>query len=474
MLTDAPMNPLQLCSLPSSRRALGVALLAAAVVCARSSNAHAQMWRLDAELTGETNDALTVDGLALTSGPSAQASGSFVLNIPSGSTIVSAALYTVIRLRRDMTAASIPGNLRLGGVSILNDGAGALGTPGVIAAARCFDTSLCMYTHRFDVTSIVTSVYAATAALPQFPVPMQETGDAATGMMGPGDGFAFVGHTLVVRYRNTRIMARKRFFGVWYGAADQLAEMLLVGGSPPVESATCPAVPALVPARAEGVTVSASIAGLENSCGEDNLLSFQRGAGRPLSMAGVGGADDAVPAVPIPNCMTLGRPVDLRALYTAGSFGGATGAATSSSDLLTGAPVELDGDLLFREPSPPRMSDELYTLSFAPSSVQFVRNAANGPPKVLSVLVMQYPPMTADSDGDGHTDIIEGICSRIDTDGDSNQREDWDDPDSDNDCIRDALENNTDRVMPAPISLSDMACASGTPSTPFCQRTSGA
>ncbi|MFO0558910.1 MAG: hypothetical protein U0269_12905 [Polyangiales bacterium] len=469
------MNSSRLFALRPLKRAPGgvlFALFAALAVTARASDAEAQPWRFDGVLSGETNDALTVDGLALASGPSSQATGNFQLSIPPGSTIVSAALYTVLRFRRDLLPASIPGNLRLGGVSILNDGGPTLGSSSVGAAARCFDANLCMYTHRFDVTSVVSSVYGTSVALPMLTVALQETGDSGTTATGAGEAFSFAGHTLVVRYQNSRILARKRFLGVWYGAADQLAEMLLVAGNAPPEQALCPAGGATVAARAEGVTFSASIAGLENGCGENNLLLFQRGAGPLFTFNGVGGADDGPLGMP-PDCASPMRPVDFRALYTAGSFGGATGAGTSASDVLTGAPIELDGDFLLREPSPPRMSDELYSLMVVPSSVQFVRNAAMGPPKVLSVAVLQYPPARADSDGDGHTDLAEGICARVDTDRDSNQREDWDDTDSDNDCIRDALESAADRVVRAPIALSDQACASGSPSTPFCQLSSG-
>lgn len=457
----------------SSRFALATgALLLAAL--ARSGEARAQLWQLDTAVSGETNDAIAVDGLALSSGPMTAAMGQFQLSVPAGSTVVAATLYTVVRFRRDLLAASLPGNLRIAGVSILNDGGPPVGAPAVLAGARCWAGSVCLYTHRFDVTAQVRAALTnASATLPMFAVPFQELGDSPMMVGGVGDVFSFQGHTLVVRYSNSRTMARKRFFGVWWGVADESAESLAFGGLPAPERSTCPMIPAPVMARDENVTLSVSVAGLENLCGEDNVLNVQRLSGRIVSMTGIGGADDAVPAAPNPNCANLGRSVDFRALYTAGSFGGATGMGTSMSDLLTGAAVEVDGDLLFRDPAPPRTSDELFSLSTAPTSIQLQRSVMVGPPKALSVVAMQYPTATADSDGDGHSDIAEGICTRIDTDRDSNAREDWDDTDSDNDCIPDVRETAENRVVRAPFDESDRVCASATPSTPFCQFISG-
>lgn len=440
---------------------------------ARTNAAHAQLWQIDSVVSGETNDAIAVDGLALTSGPMMAATGSFQLSVPAGSTVVAATLYTVVRFRRDLVVGALPGNLRVAGASILNDGAPSITASAALASSRCWASSVCLYTHRFDVTAQVRAVFAASATLPNLAVPFQETGDSPSMAGGVGDVFSFQGHTLVVRYSNSRTMARKRFFGVWWGVADEAAESLTFGGAPVPERATCPMAPAIVMARDEQVTLSASIAGLENLCGEDNVLNVQRLSGRIIAITGIGGADDAVPSAPNPNCANLGHPVDFRALYTAGSFGGATGMGTSASDLLTGAAVEVDGDLLFRDPAPPRISDELFSFQTAPTSVQLLRSTMIGPPKALSVVAMQYPTATADSDGDRHSDIAEGICARIDTDRDSNAREDWDDTDSDNDCIPDISETAENRVVRAPFDDSDRVCASATPSTPFCQFISG-
>lgn len=439
-------------------------------------DAAAQPWSNDATLTRMGTQALAVDGIALASTPTMVARGSLVMGVPPGSTIESAVLFTSIRMRNDVTQPmAVPGAVTLAGRPVINGGGMTIPTTTALGW-RCA-SGVCYYTARVDVSAIVRDAFTAAPSAASFSIEVGEQGDSLllSGFPSVGEQFAYLGHTLVIRYSNTRVLARQRFVGVWYGASDETLESLtLTSPLPPM--AQCASGARLVAARDERVTVSATIASEENACGESNELLFGIGGGMTLREVGVGGADDAVPPSPVLNCADLGRSSDLRVLLTTGTFGSATGVATSASDRLFGASAGFDGDSLGATPAP-RGNDEVMVLPSVPLNVRFSQAGSGSTRKSLSVIAMQYP-VDGDSDGDGHSDIVEGICERIDTDRDSNQREDWDDSDSDNDCLPDRIEINTDRTTPSSVAESDRACATaaamGGTSTRFCDRSSSA
>jgi hypothetical protein len=287
-----------------------------------------------------------------------------------------------------------------------------------------------------------------------------------------GEAFSYQGHALVALYRNTRVMARDRFIGVWAGSADETVVPLGTGlRVPPL--AVCPA--GSVPERDERVVVSTTVLSEENLCGESNEIEFTFAARPPFTVGGIGGADDGEHTpIDLLSCALTGRAFDYRALLTTGSFGGAIGVGTSASDSLTGRPVGTDGDELGNGANRPRANDELFTLEAVPSTIRLWQG---GDPegstlKSLGLVVMQFPA-DGDSDGDRHSDISEGICARIDTDSDANRREDWDDSDSDNDCVLDSDETSASRTIVASLSVADDACRARAPATPYCDRSNG-
>lgn len=452
----------------SSKRTALVALLVTTVA---ASSAGAQSWGVDPALSVRSNEALTVDAVGLRSEPSSAVAGAFSLSVPAGSRVMAAVLYTSVQYRTDMMQpANLPGAVALDGVGVI--GSMPIAFAGRLPGMLCSPNS-CRATIRTDVTLLVQDAIARRAgALPSLSIPISERGDSLAVPTGgsTGEVFSYLGHTLVVRYRNEAIMARARQLAVWWGITEERNEMLSIGGTLPPELARCNMAGAR-PERDERAAISATIVSQENGCGESAYLQFARGA-LGSQVLNVGGADDAQPSVGAPTCGAVGRVPDVRDLVTAGSFGGLTGIATSASAVLTGAVVGIDGDLLDAVPPPPRASDELFALEFSPSAVVLSTSTPNRLPKALSVLVMQYPFVGADSDGDGHSDIAEGICTRVDTDGDANRREDWDDNDSDNDCILDNMESSSTRTVAASFFESDNACARGGGTTQFCDRNS--
>lgn len=424
----------------------------------------AQPWRNESSLTATSTDALAIDGIGLASGVATVARGPLVLGVPRGSTIVSAVLYTSIRMRSDASQfTNVAGVIALDGTPVINGAGGAVIPSATVLASRCVDR-VCYFTARSEVTAIVAAAYARTAST-VLSIELSESGDGGllSGTTNPGDAFAYLGHTLVVRYRNTSVIARRRFIGVWFGASDERDETLMGAVALP-SLAVCNAGARRVAERDERVMVSATIASEENGCGELNDLVFTQADSSTVALQNIGGADDAIPLVPTPNCADPGRVTDLRALITTGTFGSAIGVGTSASALLFGAPEGYDGDDVSVLAPPPRRNDELARLLTVPTRVRLTQGMGSSPYKSLSVLAMQYP-VDEDSDGDGHRDLAEGICERVDTDGDSNQREDWDDGDSDNDCLPDRMESNVDRTIAAPIAVSDMQCADAAAAT---------
>jgi MYXO-CTERM domain-containing protein len=454
----------------SSKRTALVALLVATVT---ASSAGAQSWSVDPALSVRSNEALTVDAVGLRSEPSSTVTGAFSLSVPAGSRVMAAVLYTSVQYRTDMMQpANLPGAVALDGVGVI----GSMPIPfaGRLPGDLCSPNG-CRATIRTDVTLLVQDAIARRAgALPSLSIPISERGDSPAVPLGgsTGEVFSYLGHTLVVRYRNEAIMARARQLGVWWGVSDERSQRLLIGGTLPAELARC-SMAGATPERDERAAISATIVSQENGCGESAYLQFSRGASMS-SVSQVGGADDAQPSFAVPTCGAVGRTPDVRDLITAGSFGGSTGVATSDSALLTGAPVGLDGDVLLTVPAPPRLSDELVVSEFVPTDVILSTSTPYRLPKALTVLVMQYPFVGADSDGDGFTDVEEGICNRVNTDRPSDRREDWDDTDSDNDCVLDSMESAASRTIPATFFESDSVCVRGGGTTVFCDRINGA
>ncbi len=459
--------------------ALSLVTLATLVGLASHSiafDARAQTFASVPTLTARGRDiAVAVDSVGLRSTPISSDARALLLQVPPGATVVSASLFTFVRFRADLT--SIPpllGSVRLNGQPVLNGGAPpAMVFPGG-SSARCVGTptqAVCFFTIRSDVTAIVENARAASVAA-SLSLPVEETGDSVSIPTVLGEAFSFQGHALVALYRNARTMVRERFVGVWAGAADES----VVDLSPTLRAlplAVCPA--GSVPERDERVAVSTTVLSEESVCGESNEIQFTFPARSPVTFMGIGGADDGG-HTPIDAlaCTLIGRASDVRALVTTGSFGGALGMGTSASASLTGRPVGVDGDELGNGPVGFRRNDELFTLDAVPSTIRLSQGTDPelSPLKSLGLVVMQFP-LDSDSDGDGHSDVSEGICRRIDTDSDGAQREDWDDPDSDNDCVLDSVEVGAARTTVAAVSVSDDACRARTPMAPFCNQMSG-
>jgi hypothetical protein len=457
-------------------RTLSLSALAALTSLAVADNVAAQSFANVPALTARgISLGVAVDSVGVRSGPMAADTRALVLQIPSGSTIVSASLFSFVRYRPDLAAVPPPpGFVRLNGQPALNNGAPPSAVVPTGAPPRCVlngSHRVCFFTIQSDVTAIVESARMVTAG-DTLALPVQETGDSGLNGLTLGEAFSYQGHAVVALYRNSRVMARDRFIGVWAGTADETAVPLgTTVRVPPL--AVCPA--GSVPERDERVVVSTTVLSEENVCGESNEIEFTFAARPSLTVSGVGGADDGEHTpIDLLSCALTGRAFDYRALISTGTFGGGIGMGTSASAVLTGRAVGTDGDDLGNGANRPRANDELFSLEAVPSTIRLWqgRDPEGSTLKSLGLVVMQFPA-DGDSDGDGHSDISEGICTRIDTDRDSNLREDWDDPDSDNDCVQDSAETSASRTIVASASVADDACRALAPATPFCDRTNG-
>lgn len=416
-------------------------------------------------------EAITVDSIGLMSTPVTRAEGRVVLSIPPGATISWARLVTFIRFRRDIVAgiSALPGYVELEGARVISATSPGMTFVPPLTAARCVAdgtrASVCFTSVHVDVTNAVRTALTAPRGF-QVMLRVAEVGDSDLLGVGVGDSFSWQGHALIVRYRHPS-MARRRFVGAWVGASDETLESLLYPVAvPPV--ARCP--PGSTIERDERVAVSLSVASEETTCSESNVIEL-RGVSS-FAFAGIGGADDGAPGPIAPSlCSSAGRTSDFRALITTGSFGGADGALVlPGSAELMGRPIGLDGDDLAPGMNGSRRNDELLTIEVLPTQVRLTdgRNGASSPLKSLGLVVLQYP-VDGDSDDDGHPDLVEGICRAVDTDSDG--REDWEDRDSDNDCIPDSRETPEGRTIPAEPTVADARCSAP---APFCDLNTGA
>jgi hypothetical protein len=442
----------------------GFAFALSAALCA-SAPTHAQTFANVRELTGSgPGVGLSVDSVGLLSEPTVRRSGTLSVQIPPGAAVTTATLFTFVRFRVLSEMAPmpmLPGEVRLAGQPVVGAGSPAPSGFPSPSGRRCFSGPLgireCFATLRSDVTSLVTAALAG--PMPPTALTLEETGDSILDPSIVTSLFVYEGHALVVRYRAAS--ARTRFVGVWAGT-DEDGLVSLTSADPLPPMAACPA--GTTAERDERVALSATITSSETGCEGSNSLILTFNPARTLMMSGVGGSDDGdTSLIGAVSCPLIGRAVELRALISTGSFGGRS---VDGAGLL-GRAVGIDEDELTPGPAGPRRNDELSVFDAMPTAVRLTNPMAfDRQPRSLGMIAVQYP-VDGDSDGDGHSDLAEGICTRTNSDGDRELREDFLDLDSDDDCIPDAEESPASRIT-VDLARSDDHCQRRDPLAPVC------
>lgn len=405
---------------------------------------------------------VTTDTVSIVSSERDEIAGEARIQMPRGARVNRAFLYSGL-IRADTTLAVPAGPTGFTRRVVLGDTARfGSETERVLQGMPDFSAGV-FSVFKTDVTAAVRAVTGASAAGGLVRVPLRERGDAHYNHTNYPQ---YLGHTLVVVYDLD--YAPLRSVVVFEGAAN-------AGFTSPslrLPAAAANRCGAMATSREEPFAASVAVHWEYTGCEENSAVVVN---GMTLTSL-AGGADDwdqpndmslprppvgTVPAAQVVNACSLATA----ALGTGGSFGGAEG----GTGVAAGAPVGLDGDAITGAHTPTsRLDDELYdfrrVIRDGDSTVSFGFQG-NGD-ELLSVITLQMLGRVSltDADGDNYADTAEGDCN-TDTDGDGVL--DYLDPDSDNDCLPDAMESSAGRTVATVPGSADANCAMS-PNGPVC------
>lgn len=375
---------------------------------------------------------VVTSGIGLRSTTTEEATGTLQIQIPSGSSIKAAWLFSSAYNFNGGAISSIAGHrfVRIGdGANVQTRNIEGNGDSSRRETAPAFNGRPSYHLFTTNVTETVRALMAAQNAA-TFNVAIAERGDDAE-----RSNVWIGGHSLVVEYELARLPPRI---------------VLVADGVTPVPNTQAQAysqtltLPAAVGSNCNSGQLGfdpavLSLAMALDLAGCDENATIRVG-GQPISTH-AGGADDMSPRAQGTCFQTGGAGAE--GLYTVGNFGADA----------RGRPVGMNGDSL--DNAGGRPDDELWQLAnVAPGSTtlsisMFKLVSRAGDTTDVPVVVFQARAASAggDADGDRVADAQEGECTRTDTDRDGTP--DYLDLDSDNDCSLDSAEAGAARTTAA-------------------------